>query len=58
MGGNLRSLLRAVHGGRVAMDDESVDAVLDVGRGVGRTEKTRMVRLILGEQQRYVGVAI
>jgi len=58
VGRRLRSLLRRIHRAHFALDDETVDAVLHVGRGVVRTEKPRAVRLVLGEQQRHVGVAV
>jgi len=37
------------------MDDELVDAVLDVGARVRRIEQAPVVRLVVGEQQRRVG---
>ncbi len=55
---HLRAGARRVHRGGVALDQKVVERVLDVGRRVLRSEQPCVVGLVLGEQQRRVGIDV
>ena len=58
VGRGLGARLLRVHRVRLAVDDEVVDPVLDVRAAVGHAEDPLRVRLVLGEQQRRIAVAV
>src|SRR6185503_7134147 len=51
MGGGFGALIVRMDGGFYAVNNEIVDAVLDVGRCVFRVEKATIVGFVLGKQQ-------
>ena len=53
---HLRAGAVRVHCRCVTVDQELVERVLDVGRGVGRAEQPGVVVLVIGEQQRHLGI--
>ena len=54
----LRSFLRRVHRRRITVNNEIIDAVLHVGRGVRRCEQAGVVGLVLREQERHLAFTV
>ena len=58
MGRRLGPVLLRVHGAVLAVDDEVVDAVLDIRGAVRDAEDPLRVGLVLREEQRDVALAV